>query len=366
MSTSVGNAMGNLTDYTDTMAEKRKADSDLGMTDFLTMLVAQLQHQDPLNPMDSKDFTSQLTQMSQLEAQFKSNKFIEEIATNIKKQTGIDIESYLGKTVTASVDTIDVSDKVATKSYYSLKEGGNVTIKIFNSDGKEVRSLAIGQKGQGTYPLSWNGKDDAGKSVADGTYKYKVFMQGEQGLEPVYTSTTGEVESILHQGEKKYLVVKGALVGPDSVVEIKNTVETSFDPGPSIDYIGKEVKANVGLIYIKNGVVKSTLPSFKLDKKDNVKIGILDAAGNRVYSYYKTEIEKDTATQVEWNGKDDAGKAVPDGYYVYQVAASKGTTVDTSVEGEVTGVHYENNWHYLDIEGVRIVPDSLVSIGKKQ
>jgi flagellar basal-body rod modification protein FlgD len=364
MSSTISGALDNITSYTDSMADKKKSDDDLGMTDFLTMLTAQLQHQDPLNPMESQDFTAQLTQFSQLEAQFKSQETLEKIAASLSAQEGKSAESYLEKHVTASVDTVDVTSGTATGGYYTIEENADITISIYNEKSEVVRTLNLGQKNAGSYPLQWDGKDSAGNIAPDGTYKYSVQALTANGFAPVNTSISGQVESILYQGDKEYLVVKGVIISPDSVVELKNETTQDYDPDEgSYDYLGKTIGASQGIVNVKDGSVNTKLPTFKLDSDDSARINVLNSLGQIVYSYHNGDIKGGEDTQFEWDGKDLNGDAAPDGYYMFEVIASGGSNrVDKSLKGEVTGVYYDNNRHFLDIDGVRVAPENIVSI----
>jgi len=360
--TAVSDSLGNITGYTDHMAEKTKNDDDLGMNDFLTMLVAQLQHQDPLNPMESQDFTAQLTQFSHLEAQFKSNSILESIAESLSLQTGKSAEDYLDKYVTAAVDTIDVTNSTATGGFYTLEEAAQVSVTIYDKEGKLVQTIDAGQKEAGSYSVNWDGKDGDGNVLKDGTYKFYVEALTSSGYSPVNTSVSGKVDSIMYQGDKQYLVVQGVLVSPESVVEARTEESSEFEPGTTFDYLGKTVKASTAAISVASGTVKSTLPSFVSGDDTSVRINILNSTGQIVYSYYKGDIEGGEPVQIEWDGMDQNGDPVPDGYYYYNGVTSGSVEIDTSVEGEVTGVYYENGRHFLDIDGVRISPEYIEAV----
>lgn len=360
--TSVADSIGKIASYSDSVADKKKSDKELGMTDFLTMLVAQLQHQDPLNPMESQDFTAQLTQFSQLEAQFDANETLKNIDKNISSQTGRSADSYLDKNVTASVDTIDVTGGDVTGGFYTIEEPAEITIFIYDDEGNEVARVPSGQKDAGSYPVKWSGKDNNGDLVEDGTYKYSVQALTSKGYIPVTTTITGQVSSVIYQGDKEYLVVNGVLVTPESVLETKTKESSEFDPSNSFDYLGKTVTAFQGMIYAKNGKIESKLPSFTPEEDGATRVNILNALGQVVYSYYDGDLKEGEEKQVEWDGKDQAGDTVPSGYYFYVLTGK--SKIDTTVKGEVTGVYYENNRHYLDIDGVRVAPEDIKFLEK--
>jgi flagellar basal-body rod modification protein FlgD len=359
---SVSESLGNITSYTDPMAQQKKNDEELGMQDFLTMLIAQLQHQDPMNPMESQDFTAQLTQFSQLEAQFDANEKLGSIADSLSNQTGKRAEDYLDKHITANVDTIDVTDSTANGGFYTLEETADVKIRIYNQSGKEVKVINPGQKEAGSYPVKWDGTDSSGEKVSDGTYKFSVEALTESGYAPVNTSVSGIAQSVMYQGEKEYLVVKGVLVSPDSVVEAKTEDSETFEPGSTFSYLGKNIHAEKGVISVKKGEVESTLPAFTPERDTSARVNILNSMGQIVHSYYNGNLKAGEEETVEWDGKDLMGNKVGDGYYSYEVVTPGNTEVDTGIRGEAGGVYYENGRHYIDIDGVRVAPEDIKSI----
>jgi len=360
--TAVTESLNNLANYKDYMSDKIESDDDLGMNDFLTMLVAQLQHQDPLNPMESQDFTAQLTQFSQLEAQFKSNSILEGISESLSLQTGKSAEEYLDKYVTAVVDTIDVTSGSATGGFYTLEEAAKVSITIFDQSGTVIETIEAGQKDAGSYNIEWDARDQDGNPFEDGTYKFYVEALTDSGLSPVNTSVSGKVESIMYQGDKQYIVVQGVLVSPDSVVEARTESTSEFEPGSTFDYLGKTIEASTGAISVVSGNIKSSLPVFVTESDTSARVNILNSTGQIVYSYYNGNVEGETPLEIEWEGKDQNGTSVPDGHYYYEVITSGNMKADTSIKGEVTGVFYENGRHFLDIDGVRVSPENIEAV----
>ncbi len=91
-------------------SDSQKADKEdaLGRDTFLTMMVAQLQNQDPLNPMEGSDFSAQLAQFSQLEQLINLNVSMENLSTSFGEESEGDIISYIGKQVTGNVDIMNV------------------------------------------------------------------------------------------------------------------------------------------------------------------------------------------------------------------------------------------------------------------
>ncbi len=207
---------------------KAKEEDPLGRDAFLTMLVAQLQHQDPLNPMEGADFSAQLAQFSSLEQQFNTNDLLEDIQGSIQNSSEENLLDYIGKQVMSEDNTITVLGGQVNGGSYHLPEAGEVMLAITDSSGQEVGRLYPGFKQAGTHEITWNGTDGTGNPVANGTYTYEIVAVTQQGaLIPARAATTGQVTGVTNQNGRRYLQMDGRLIDPASVMEVWVPSETS-------------------------------------------------------------------------------------------------------------------------------------------
>lgn len=202
-------------------------DDALGKDQFLTLLVAQLQHQDPLNPMESTDFTAQLAQFSSLEQLFGINDNLTGIQERLSVQENGDILDYIGKTVKTAGNMIFVNDGKMESGSYALEDRADVTVFVCDSNGMEVRRLYQGWQNPGEHELSWDGRDSAGDMVGDGIYTFEVEARNEGGfILPYNAYLTGEVIGVTNESGTAYLMIGDRLVKPDSIIEVRKTVAT--------------------------------------------------------------------------------------------------------------------------------------------
>jgi len=205
-------------------SETTEPEDKTGMNQFLTMLVAQLQNQDPLNPMDGTDFTAQLAQFSSLEQQFQMNDNLASIQAALtagEKGTVID---YIGKTVKTADNTILANDGQADSAVYTLSDRAEVTIHIYDDQGLEVRKIHKGWQDADEYEVAWDGRDNNGEPVSDGTYRFEIEAKDEQGLFVSYKAyTTGEVTGVTYKTGIPYLMVGDRIVSPENIVEVTKT-----------------------------------------------------------------------------------------------------------------------------------------------
>lgn len=193
----------------------------LGREAFLTMLVAQLQHQDPLNPMEGTDFTSQLAQFSSLEQQFTTNDTLEAIRNALDVKDEASLIDYIGKNVEGSTNTLVLQNGSVSGGSYSIEEDAEVMVSIYDTDGIQVRNLYAGQKDPGTYQVNWDGEDNSGNDVLGGTYVYEVIaVNGQGGVVSTTTSIEGLVSGVIAKDGNQYLQVDDRLMDPSSVTRV--------------------------------------------------------------------------------------------------------------------------------------------------
>ncbi len=354
--TSTGNSsLENISNsYQSSEQEKTKKDDALGRDSFLTMLVAQLQNQDPLNPMEGSDFSAQLAQFSQLEQLINLNDSMENLAMAYTENSEDDIVGYIGKQVTGNVDVMNVDEGSVSGGFYNLGQPAEIMITITDSDGNTVKTLYEGQQGSGSHMISWDGTDRNGNAVSDGSYNYTVLANSGNGYTQVPSSVTGMVEGITYNNDKAYLVVQGVLLDPKSITAVVNTQDNSGSGSgsgeSSLSYLGKTVSSNTPIVLVEDGSVSGQDLGFNLDRSENVTIKIYDVSGEIVKSIALTE--DDTVggqNSVLWNGVSDSGHQVSDGLYYYTVQTGS-SFAQTPVSGEVSGIKYMNGSQYLVLD----------------
>lgn len=160
---------------------------------FLTLLTTQLKNQDPLQPMDSAQFTQQLVQYSGVEQSIYANKNLETLIALQTQGTMSSAVSYMGRDVTATSDDAMLADGKANWTYTLPRDAANVSLTVTDSTGKAVYT-GTGPKTAGTNTVIWDGKTSAGGTAPPGIYTLTVGATdaaGEMMTAPV--SLTGRV-----------------------------------------------------------------------------------------------------------------------------------------------------------------------------
>jgi flagellar basal-body rod modification protein FlgD len=190
----------------------------LGKDDFLKLLTTQLQHQDPLNPMDGTEFTAQLAQFSSLEALQDISSQIKEMVMSQNLMQAAIATGMIGKKVKTGDGEISLKGK-AEINYSLPQDAARVKISILDSSGKLVREVETAGQATGSRTYSWDGKDSNGKVLPDGTYKFKVEASDASGNPIEVTSLSGgTVTGVSIENNTIYLVLDGNRKVPMSEV----------------------------------------------------------------------------------------------------------------------------------------------------
>ena len=218
----VSNVLSGLTsDIKSSATSTAKSDNTLGQDAFMTMLIAELKNQDPLNPMEGKDFAAQLAQFSSLQQLSNLNTTMSNIPSYLQAFSNAQMAGIIGKEATAAGDTVTVSGS-ATNIFFSLPAdiaGG--TLKIYNSAGSQVGSEDLGKLKSGINSITW----DTG-SVSPGSYTYELTAIDKNG-NPVNAEKliSGTVTGVTFKGDTAYLTINGQEVAFSNIMSINESIE---------------------------------------------------------------------------------------------------------------------------------------------
>ncbi|MEJ2037571.1 MAG: flagellar hook capping FlgD N-terminal domain-containing protein [Desulfosarcinaceae bacterium] len=194
----------------------------MGKDDFLHLLVAQLQAQDQLNPMDSTGFTAQLAQFSSLEQLQNVNNNLEGLGTSQSIQTNSQAVGFIGREVTALGDRVQVTDGQSADLPVSLdQDAAAVHVKIYDMDGNFIRDMQTGPMAAGQGSISWDAVDYLGGQAPDGQYQFEASAVDANGDKvEVMTLTSGTVTGVTFKNGQAYLLTEDQQIPMGSVVQV--------------------------------------------------------------------------------------------------------------------------------------------------
>ncbi|CAM2148883.1 flagellar basal-body rod modification protein FlgD [Paraburkholderia tropica] len=196
--------------------------SDLQNT-FLQLLVAQLKNQDPTDPMDSSQMTSQLAQINTVSGIANLNTSLTSLSTQLSAGQNAQAALLIGSTVLASGTTATVSSGSAPQLGVQLTSAASdVKLTITNSAGKVVNTLDLGAQSAGTVPITWNGTDASGATVADGDYTVSASATINGQAATATALVASKVQAVIQQtdGTASLSLANGKTVALSSVAGI--------------------------------------------------------------------------------------------------------------------------------------------------
>jgi len=193
---------------------------------FLTLLVTQLQNQDPMNPLDNAQLTSQLAQLSTVTGINNLNTTLDSLKSSYQQAESMQAANIIGHGVLTAGNSINLNKSAALLGVDLTTAADKVQVDIYDKSGKLVHSIDLGAQDPGTLPLGWNGTtgdlDADGKPVvlADGAYTFKVVAtRGGTELKDATALMFGSVASVSTGASGVKLNVPG--VGSITMADVK-------------------------------------------------------------------------------------------------------------------------------------------------
>lgn len=193
---------------------------------FLTLLTTQLQNQDPLNPMDSTEFTNQLVQFSQVEQSINTNQKLDNmVQMQLASMNSMSL-GYVGMDITYPSTEVNYegTGTKATITYSLAEEAASAKLNVRDEDGKLIYSTDIARQ-TGTKTVEWDGSLNGGGYAEPGTYTFSIdaTTDGKSAM-TVSTAVTGRVRGVESQDGVPFL-----LVG-DRAVAVGNVIKAAMPP----------------------------------------------------------------------------------------------------------------------------------------
>ncbi len=192
--------------------------------DFLKLLIAQLQNQDPLQPMDNQQFAVQLATFNSLEQLIGINNKLGSLQTSQGATNQYNAASLIGKSITSSGSTLSLqSGSPAAITYQLGANAARVVVNILDSSGGLVRQMVGGPQSAGDQSALWDGKDASGKAAPAGLYSFEVNAFDVAGRQVQASGRIkGTVTGVKLDGSEPVLEI-GALQVPLSAVTSVST-----------------------------------------------------------------------------------------------------------------------------------------------
>ena len=194
---------------------------ELGKNEFLNLLVAQLNNQNPLEPQGNGEFIAQLAQFSQVEGIEKLNSSMESLLSGYQSSQALQASSLVGRKVIVPTDKAVVDTGESFKASTVLPvSSNNVFVNVYDNAGALVTRVNLGEQAAGNVSFIWDGKDASGNLMPPGTYRFEAQATYGDETKGLYTLLPANVDSVTLGGSELMLNLAGLGSVPISQVQV--------------------------------------------------------------------------------------------------------------------------------------------------
>jgi flagellar basal-body rod modification protein FlgD len=214
-------ATGSSNSLTSTDVSNAATSAGMSSTDFLTLLVGELENQDPLDPTSTSDFVNQMSEYANFDQEQTLNTNLGNLLTSFNSLLTMNSINYLGHTVEVKGNTTTLQNGQANFGYSLTAPAANVTLSIKDASGNTVWS-GTGPTAAGMNSFTWNGTTNNGTQLPDGgQYTLTVAASDSAGNSVYgYTTFTGKVDDVDNSSGSTMLDINGVPVSVNNVVGV--------------------------------------------------------------------------------------------------------------------------------------------------
>ncbi|MGM0443816.1 MAG: flagellar hook capping FlgD N-terminal domain-containing protein [Fibrobacterota bacterium] len=344
---------------------------DMGKEEFLMLLTEELKYQDPLDPMDNKDFVTQLAQFSELEA-FNSVKSSMD-SMNESFQGTLDLQnttaqsmsnasavSLVGKEVRIMQDSFTTSGAEPKNFHVQMGGRNEVTVEIRNQEDELVDTVKVNNKdATNAGHFTWDGIDREGNPAGPG--KYKLSVAEAQGGSSLYCFVENTVEGLRYSGDDGALLkVENHELPVSNILEVNpeqsGTEGTSgfesLTMGQALTLVGKEIKTEIDPVYKPSVGNIDTTYAVDLNGAESARLSVKDSTGKVILTRDVTE-SGDVTLPLTGN---------PDEKYSLSLSSQSADRPYFFMESEVKGVKSTNKGIQLSAGGRLVELKDIVGL----
>ena len=170
---------------------------ELGKDQFLELLVAQMNNQDPLSPQENGEFIAQLAQFSTVEGIGNLNTSMESLLSGYQSSQALQASSLVGRTVIVPADQAVVDTEAGLEGQLALQQNStNVFVNIYDDAGSLVKTINLGSQEAGMHDFTWDGTDASGNLAEPGIYTVEAMASIDGKNTQMATLLPANVDSV--------------------------------------------------------------------------------------------------------------------------------------------------------------------------
>lgn len=196
--------------------------ASLGADAFMKLMIAQMQNQDPTNPMDNSQFLAQLAQFSTTSGIQEMQKSFSDLAGSLQSYQALQASGLVGRAVLVTSDTAYLPDGGSVYGQTTLDSSTTqLRVGVYDSSGQLVRTLDLGTSAAGTVSFKWDGLDDSGNAAPGGTYTLKAEALVGGKTEALSTDVYAMVDSVNLSAANRGIELNLAGIGTVELSQVK-------------------------------------------------------------------------------------------------------------------------------------------------
>jgi flagellar basal-body rod modification protein FlgD len=205
-----------------TQAADLQAGGQITRDDFMKLLIAQLQNQDPLKPMDNQEFAVQLATFNSLEQLIGVNEKLDSLVGKQGLSGQLNSAALIGKEVAGNGNQVNLGASGDTGLHYELAgNAAKVTVQVLNDSGAVVRQIDAGSQAAGAQSSTWDGTNSLGQRLPPGVYSFAVSASdGAGNAVPVTTQVGGVVTGVNLTGSEPVLEIGQLRISLSAVTNV--------------------------------------------------------------------------------------------------------------------------------------------------
>jgi len=192
--------------------DQNKPKDELGQSEFLKLMLTQIQHQDPINPVDSGEFLSQLAQFGTVNGITELKSSFDLLAATLQSSQALQASTMVGRTVLVPGDVGLLETGAELRGAVEMpSSSADLKVLIHDASGQLVRQLDLGTQPAGTVHFAWDGSSDSGGAVTTGTYRVsaQAFVNGEAVSQATLIEARIESVTLGRAGKDSSLNLRG-------------------------------------------------------------------------------------------------------------------------------------------------------------
>ncbi len=192
--TGTSSTTGTTTSSASTAASQASVDD--AQSRFMKLLVTQMQNQDPMNPMDNAQLTTQIAQLNTVTGINQLNTTMQSMLAGVQSSQTLQATGLIGHSVLVPGSSTQLASGQSVMGFELSQAADAVQLTVRDSSGKVVRTQTLGSQSAGQHTASWDGKTDTGSTAADGSYRFEVQAASNGQQLTATTLTLGQVASV--------------------------------------------------------------------------------------------------------------------------------------------------------------------------